>query len=116
MKETNCGEMEAEHCLDSSMPTFYTPHPYDEGSLRGAVAAWMPSRRGGCQHGRLGAFLYLLKGWLMPDVREASVFLEEPDLSVKGGTTLPAEGRARGVSWSVAAKASGVPGNANKVQ
>lgn len=63
-----------------------------------------------------GPVLYLLKGWLTPDVREASMFLEEPDLSVEGGTAQPAEGRARGLSWSAAAKASGVPGNTNKVQ
>lgn len=32
----------------------------------------------------------------MPDLREASTFLEEPDVSVEGGIAQPAEGRERG--------------------
>lgn len=44
------------------------------------------------------------------------MFLEEPDLSVEGGIAQPEEGREWGLSWCVAAKASGVPGNTKKVQ
>lgn len=52
----------------------------------------------------------------MPDVRDTSVFLEEPDLSVEGGISQPAEGRERGLSRCVAAEASGVPGNSGSVR
>lgn len=55
-------------------------------------------------------------GWLLPGVREASVFLEEPDLSAEGGIAQPAESTEQGLSCSVAAEASGVPGNTHKVQ
>lgn len=52
----------------------------------------------------------------MPHVREASVFLEETDLSVEGGVAWSVEGRAQVLSWCTAATASGVPGKANKAQ
>lgn len=42
------------------------------------------------------------------------MFLEEPDLSAEGGIAEPTEGTE--LSCSVAAEASGVPGNIHKVQ
>lgn len=45
----------------------------------------------------------------MPNVREASMFLEETDLSVEGGIASSGEGRAQVLSWCAAAKASGNP-------
>lgn len=96
MKETNCGEMEAERCLNSSIPVFYTLHPYDKGSLLCGCSCLDATRKRGLSVQQAGG-LYCVsrgmfqKGWLMPDVREASVFLEEPDLSVEGGIAQPAK-------------------------
>lgn len=112
MKEANCREIEVKHCLDSSIQCL-TPHiSVLMGPCCVAVAAWMPSKRGDCQEGRLGSCLLslmFLKGWLMPDVKEASMFLEETDLSVEGGIASSGEGRAQVLSWCAAAKASGNP-------
>lgn len=40
----------------------------------------------------------------MPNARETSVFLEEPDLNVEGGIALPAEGREQGLLFGVSSQ------------
>ena len=112
MKETNCGEMEAEHCLDSSIPMFSVPHPCDEWSLLCGCSCSDAIQKRGLSARQAGGLSCISrgmfrKGWLMPDVREASMFLEEPDLSVEGGIAQPAEGREQDLSWCVGAKVSG---------